>query len=116
LTVRLRSTAQDLSTTRLEEVLRMPPRDDLPIMYVDSMDGILNRWFTRYEQARASLESEGGYLFPYRNQFFVTLREGVVELGLDPDDPDWERIGFDWVRPADADSWSRLAAKRRAVK
>ena len=81
-------------------------------MYVARMDAIVNRWFTTYEEARASLESEGGYLFPYKNQFFVTLREGVRELGLDPDDPDWERIGWDWVRPADAEAWERLKSKR----
>ncbi len=34
------------------------------IMYVSRMDACLNRWFTTYEDARASLESEGRYLFP----------------------------------------------------
>ena len=81
-------------------------------MYVASMDAIVNRWFTSYEDARASLQSEGGYLFPYKTQYFVTLREGVRELGLDPDDPDWARIGFDWARPADPDAWGRLKMKR----
>jgi hypothetical protein len=76
------------------------------------MDAVVNRWFTTYEAARASLEAEGGYLLPYRRHFFVTLREGVRELGLDPDDPDWARIGWDWVRPADAEAWARLRAKR----
>jgi hypothetical protein len=82
------------------------------LMYVPRMCVILNRWFTTYESARASRDAEGGYLLPYRNQFFVTLAEGVRELGLDPDDPDWARIGWDWVRPADAPAWARLAAKR----
>jgi hypothetical protein len=66
-----------------------------PIMYVTRMDAVLNRWFTSYEQARSSLEKEGGYLLPYKAQYFVTTSEGVRELGLDPDDPDWERIGWD---------------------
>ena len=83
-----------------------------PTMYVARMDAILNRWFTTYEGARASLQSEGGYLFPYKAQFFVTEREGVLELGLDPDDSDWARIGRDWVRPADAEAWMRLKHKR----
>ena len=87
-------------------------RDEGPVMYVARMDAIVNRWFTTYEAARASLEAEGGYLFPYRGQFFVTLGEGVRELGLDPDDPDWARIGFDWVRPADEAAWARLKGKR----
>lgn len=81
-------------------------------MYVARMDAIVNRWFTTYEAAKASLRSEGGYLFPYRDQYFVTLSEGVRELGLDPGDPDWARIGWDWVQPGDAAAWERLREKR----
>jgi hypothetical protein len=89
--------------------------DDTVEMYVPRMDAILNRWFTSYEAARASLDAEGGYLLPYRKQFFITSPEGVRELGLDPEDPDWERIGWDWVRPADADARRRLCEKREQV-
>jgi hypothetical protein len=85
---------------------------DSPIMYVPRMDAVLNRWFTNYAEALASLEAEGGYLLPYKTQFFVTLREGVRELGLDPEDPDWERVGFDWVQPRDNEAWQRLKEKR----
>ena len=83
-----------------------------PIMYVARMDAVLNRWFTSYEEARASLASEGGYLLPYKNQFFVTLSEGIRDLGLDPDDPDWSRIEWDWVQPKDHEAWKRLKEKR----
>jgi hypothetical protein len=86
--------------------------DEEPIMYVARMDAILSRWFTTYEEARASRESEGGYLLPYRNHFFVTTSEGIRELGLDPNDPDWARIGWDWVRPSDREAWERLREKR----
>ena len=89
-----------------------PTRDPGPVMYVARMDAILNRWFTTYAEARASLRAEGGYLFPYRDQYFVTLREGVRELGIDPDDPDWERVGWDWVQPRDPEAWERLRAQR----
>ncbi len=88
------------------------PKDPGPKMYVTRMDAVLNRWFTNYEEARASLEAEGGYLLPFKSQFFVTQSEGIRELGLDPDDPDWERIGRDWVRPKDSDAWERLRDKR----
>lgn len=85
-------------------------------MYERGHEWLLNRWFARYEEARASLEELGGYLFPYRSQFFLCEEEGVRLLGLDPADPDWERIGFDWVEPADRDAWRRLAGKRaRAI-
>lgn len=84
-----------------------------PSMYVSRMDAVLNRWFTSYEDARSSLESEGGYLMPYQSHFFVTMGEGVRELGLDPDDPDWALIGWDWVRPKDHEAWERLKEKRQ---
>lgn len=84
-----------------------------PIMYVPRMDAILNRWFRNYTEARASLEAEGGYLLPYKNHFFVTLTEGIRDLGLDPEDPDWERIGWDWVQPKDREAWERLKEKRQ---
>ena len=86
--------------------------DERPIMYVARMDAVLNRWFTTYEDARVSLEAEGGYLLPYKNQFFITLSEGIRELGLDPEDPYWRRIGFDWVRPKEREAWERLKEKR----
>lgn len=86
-----------------------------PPMYVSGFDVLLNRWFARYEEARASLDEQGGYLLPFRTQFVVCESEGIRLLGLDPDDPDWERIGRDWVRPADRDAWQRLCAKRVAV-
>lgn len=85
-----------------------------PPMWVAPMGACLNRWFLTYEEARESLEAEGGYLLPYRQQFFVTGPEAVRELGLDPQDPDWERIGRDWVRPADQEAWRRLAGRRMA--
>jgi len=81
-------------------------------MYVASMDVFLNNWFVTYEEARAVRAAEGGYLFPYRNHFFVAGSGAVRELGLDPTDPDWERIGWDWVRPADREAWERLDAQR----
>ena len=81
-------------------------------MWVPRMDAVLNRWFTSYDEARSSLELEGGYLLPFKSQFFVTLREGIRELGLDPDDPDWKLIGFDWVQPKDKEAWQRLKEKR----
>jgi hypothetical protein len=81
-------------------------------MYVPQMDAILSRWFTTYEEARASQASEGGYLLPYKGHFFVTTSEAIRELGLDPTDPDWARIGWDWVQPRDREAWERLKAKR----
>jgi hypothetical protein len=85
---------------------------DQPVMWVPSMDAVVSRWFSTYDDARASLIAEGGYLLPYKGQVFVTSREGVRELGLDPDDADWARIGFDWIHPLDEAAWGRLHERR----
>jgi hypothetical protein len=82
-------------------------------MYAPAMSAFLNRWFTDYDEARQVRLHEGGYLLPYRHYFFVTTRDAIAELGLDPDDPDWARIGFDWVQPRDAEAHARLRARRR---
>jgi len=91
------------------------PDDPGPLMYVERMDAFLNQWFTSYDEARAVREAEGGYLLPYKTQFFVTVAAAIVELGLDPLDPDWERTGWDWVRPLDWEAWELLRDKRRKV-
>ncbi len=88
----------------------VPP--DAPARWVPAMEVYLNRWFSTYEEAWEAREGEGGYLLPYRHHFFVAEAEAVRELGLDPDDPDWELIGFDWVRPLDPEAWERLREKR----
>lgn len=90
----------------------MPQLESVP-MYVTSMSVMLNHWFNDYAEARAWLDAEGGFLLPYRHQFFVTTAEAIRLLGLDPADPDWDRIGRDWVRPLDAAAHERLEMKRR---
>ncbi len=86
-----------------------------PVFHVPRHSSLLNRWFADHAQARASLAAYGGYLLPFRDQFFVTESEGVRELGLDPEDPDWAAVGFDMVRPLDLAAHARLCAKRRAA-
>lgn len=82
-------------------------------MYEPRLAAYLNLWFASYDEAKAVQQREGGYLLPYRQYCFLTSKEGVRELGLDPDDPDWARIGFDWVQPADSAAHARLLAMRR---
>jgi len=81
-------------------------------MWIPSMDSVVSQWFTSYEEARTSLEASGGFLLPYRNQFFVTSSAAIECLGLDPSDPDWSSIGWDWVRPLDPAARDRLVDKR----
>ena len=88
-------------------------RLDTESLFAEMGAAYLNRWFARYDEARASLESEGGYLFPFRRQFFICEAGFLEARGIDPGDPDWERIGRDWVRPRDEAARDRL--ERRFV-
>ncbi len=88
------------------------------LLHPRRLDVYLNRWFAKYEDAKESRDGEGGFLLPYRHHFFVCESQYIQDLGLDPEDPDWERIGWDWAKPNDQQAWRRLDQKlrSRAVK
>jgi len=88
---------------------------EAPAFHTPRHHSLLNRWFTDHAEARASLEAHGGYLLPFGDQFFVTESEGIRDLGLDPDDPDWEAVSRDLARPCDPEASARLCARRRAA-
>ena len=77
--------------------------------------GFLNKWFVNYIDAKSHRESDGGYLLPYKNQFFICDSDYINHIGLDPKDPDWSLIGWDWVKPNDQIAWSRLNKKLNLV-
>jgi hypothetical protein len=85
-----------------------PPRFDTEAFFVKNPSVFLNRWFASYAEALASLQKDGGYLFPYREQFFVTEAGFLAAFGMDPADPDWARMGFNWVEPLDTAARARL--------
>ena len=78
--------------------------------------GCLNRWFKSYAAAKDSQARDGGYLFPFRKQYFVCEAGFIDALGLDPADPDWEAIRRDWAAPCDRAAYQRLFAKFRALR
>lgn len=69
-----------------------------------------NEWHRNYGDARASLEKDGGYLLVHHTDFFLVTAEYIERLGIDPQDPDWEAIGYDWAKPNDAEAFGRLFA------
>ena len=73
--------------------------------------GHINRWYKTYDEAAADRAKTGAYLLGYKRQYVVVDRYFIESLGLDPSDPDWEALGFDWVRPKDREARSRLYAK-----
>lgn len=73
--------------------------------------GFLNKWFANYQEAKIEQQQQGGFLFPYKNQFFICEAGYIERLGLNPNDPDWQAIGWDWANPADKVAWQRLHNK-----
>lgn len=82
------------------------------LWYQPSLDVFLNLWFANYDAARAARETEGGFLLPYKHHFFVCEPGLIKALGLDPNDPDWEMVGWDCARPKDPEAYQRLRAQR----
>ncbi len=70
--------------------------------------GFINKWFANYVQAKIEQQQQGGFLLPYKNQFFICEAAYIERLGLNPNDPDWQAIGWDWANPTDKKSWQRL--------
>ncbi len=74
----------------------------------------LNAWYNSYEDARNHLKlRKKGYLLVYKNHYFVCQAPHIEGLGLDPKDPDWEKIDWDWVHPKDPEAKARLQQKLR---
>ena len=93
----------------------MSDLDPGKLWYHPYLDVFLNRWYANYEEARASLDNHGGYLLPYQKHFFICEPDVISALGLDPGDPDWEKIGYDCAHPLDAAAFERLRQKREQV-
>lgn len=77
--------------------------------------GCLNLWYAAYDDAVPVRAARQGYLLAYKRQYLVVDRYFIESLGLDPDDPDWREIGFDWVRPLNIAARTRLYAKLIAL-
>ena len=86
-------------------------RDFGTLLYPKGAEVHWNIWSASYDEARAIREQHGGYLLAYRRHFFITDRHFIETLGLDPDDPDWQVIGRDWVKPRRIEARERLYGK-----
>lgn len=91
------------------QVLGGSPADDYgTLLYPAGCSAYQNIWFAAYGEAREVLEQHHGYLLPYKRHVFIAEPGFVSNLGLDADDPDWQRIGRDWVCPQDPSARARL--------
>ena len=78
------------------------------LLYPRRAGGFLNLWYKDYDEASAIRAAKGGYLLAYQRHFLVVDEDFVDALGLDPGDPEWTAMGFDWVRPRDPAARARL--------
>ena len=84
---------------------------DLKMQVNFIVGGYLNSWFPSYSEAKSHLKSAGGFLLPYKNQFFICDANYMKQIGFEPEDPDWKLIGYDWVVPDNKNAWQRLYKK-----
>ena len=73
--------------------------------------GFLNHWFANYDEAKSYQQTKGGYLLPFKTQFFICDADYIDNLGFDSKDPDWQLIGFDWIEPDNKSAKQRLYRK-----
>jgi hypothetical protein len=73
-----------------------------------------HNWCKTHEEARAYLETNGGYLLTGHGKWFIAERGFIEALGLNPDDSRWEMIGYDLFAPRDTKACEELIALRKA--
>jgi hypothetical protein len=95
------------------------------IMYVPRMDAAgATEWRAESGEpygpfgSRLSALGSGlsGICFPIEVSSSSRRARGFVSWGLDPEDADWARIGWDWVRPSEKAAWERLNEKRALAR
>lgn len=118
----------EFSTLPISEILKMPFKlkhaltaiarengfaswQDLKMQINLVTGGFLNHWFANYAEAKTHLQTEGGFLLPYKSHYFVCDEHKIKQLGLDPEDPDWQSIGYDWAKPRNSSASQRLYKK-----
>ena len=97
----LKQAAENTVSATTDRTERLCPRNP---------GGFLNSWFRTHEEAQECLQKHGGFLLPYRTQFFVCTADYIRDaLHLDPAHEDWAKIGNDWAKPRDRAAWQRLS-------
>src|SRR5262249_37064720 len=84
---------------------------DLKMQVNFIVGGYLNLWFSNHAEAKAYLKEHGGFLLPYKNQYFICDENYIKQIGFYPEDPDWEKIAYDWAEPPSQAAWHRLYKK-----
>ncbi|MGE0792095.1 MAG: hypothetical protein AB7S26_40860 [Sandaracinaceae bacterium] len=88
-----------------------PVADRGTFMHRESGGAYWNIWSAHYDEAARIRADHGGWLLGYRHQFLVVEAPFLEHLGLDPLDPDWDRMSRDWVAPSDRAAWARITQR-----
>ncbi|WP_282608035.1 hypothetical protein [Pelagibius sp. Alg239-R121] len=86
-------------------------RDFGKMLYPHGCSAHSNIWSASYAEARKIHDDVGGYLLAYRHHYFIVDADYIRTLGLDPEDSDWQAIGYDWVKPKSTEARERLYSK-----
>jgi hypothetical protein len=70
-------------------------------------------WYGTYEGALQHLSEHGGFLLPYRKDFFICDADYLRFLGVGAEDRDLERVGSNWAEPRDSEAFARLMKRLR---
>lgn len=88
--------------------------EDIELYKFGTSEFNLNVWCPSYEEARAYLDSHRGfYLLHYKGNCFLAQAPHILNIGLNPNDPDWDEIDRDWVKPKNPEAKKRLQQKLR---
>ena len=78
--------------------------------------GFLNHWFPNYQEAKEFQRLRGGFLLPFKSQYFICEADFIEVIGLDSGDQLWREIDFDWVKPMSKKSWKILRKRLSKLK
>lgn len=70
-----------------------------------------NIWVASYDEAITIQQTHGGFILGYKNQYIVVDEDYIKDLGLDPNDVDFEEMGRDWIKPKSNHARIRLFGK-----
>ena len=70
-------------------------KDSIDTYWYQKSSPFLNHWFSKHSEANEYKEKSGGYLLTFKGQYFVTSREYIEHIGIDPDDKVWPAIKYD---------------------
>jgi len=77
-------------------------------LYRSSGVAFIHQWFTDYQQAETYFQKNGGYLLTFWKDSVVCGDEYINYIGLGDFQDLWQKIGYNWAKPADVKAFQSL--------